>query len=73
MKRDLGEKLDILINNAGVMSLISLREGSNEELDRMLKINLNSHFYVGKYQSEITYGINVIHLPDYSHISAIHD
>lgn len=46
MKRDLGDVLDILINNAGIMSLISLREGSNEELDRMLRVNLNSHFYV---------------------------
>lgn len=48
VQRDLGDALDILVNNAGIMSLISLREGSIEELDRMLRINLNSHFYVSK-------------------------
>lgn len=48
MQKDLGEHVDILINNAGIMSLVSLREGSIEDLDRLLRINLNSHFYVSK-------------------------
>lgn len=38
--------VDILINNAGVMPLISLREGRVEDIQRIIDINLTSHFWV---------------------------
>lgn len=46
IKRDMGGAVDILVNNAGFMSLMSIRDGTVEELDRIIKINLYSHFYV---------------------------
>lgn len=50
IQRDMGGAVDILVNNVGFMSLMSLREGSDEEMDRMLKINLYSHLYVSSVQ-----------------------
>lgn len=38
--------VDILINNAGVMPLISLREGQEEDIQKIIDINLTSHFWV---------------------------
>lgn len=38
--------VDILINNAGVMPLISLREGQTQDIQKIIDINLTSHFWV---------------------------
>ncbi|XP_001847011.2 estradiol 17-beta-dehydrogenase 11 [Culex quinquefasciatus] len=38
-------QVDILVNNAGVMPLMSVREGTPEDLKRVLEINLLSHFW----------------------------
>lgn len=48
IQRDMGGAVDILVNNAGFMSLMSVREGTDEEMDRMIKLNLYSHLYVSK-------------------------
>lgn len=38
--------VDILVNNAGVLPLMSLREGKPEDIQKVLEINLLSHFWV---------------------------
>ncbi len=38
--------VDILVNNAGVLPLMSLREGSHEDIQKIININLTSHFWV---------------------------
>lgn len=45
VQRDMGS-VEILVNNAGHMSLMSVRDGTTEQLDRMISLNLHSHFYV---------------------------
>lgn len=42
---DLGD-VDILINNAGLLPKVSLLEGSPEDILRIFKVNLISHFWV---------------------------
>lgn len=42
---DLGP-VDILINNAGLMPLLSLREGSEKEIQRIVDVNVTSNYYV---------------------------
>ncbi|KXJ71453.1 hypothetical protein RP20_CCG020524 [Aedes albopictus] len=37
--------VDILVNNAGVLPLMSLREGKPEDIQKVLEINLLSHFW----------------------------
>lgn len=49
LKNDIESSLgpvDILINNAGVMPLISLREGQTQDIQKIIDINLTSHFWV---------------------------
>uniref|UniRef100_A0A1L8E514 Short-chain dehydrogenase/reductase 3 n=1 Tax=Nyssomyia neivai TaxID=330878 RepID=A0A1L8E514_9DIPT len=41
---DLGP-VDILINNAGIMPTISLMEGSPKDIEKILSVNLTSHFW----------------------------
>ncbi|XP_055696400.1 uncharacterized oxidoreductase YoxD-like [Lutzomyia longipalpis] len=41
---DLGA-VDILVNNAGVMPVISLMEGSPKDIEKILSVNLTSHFW----------------------------
>lgn len=45
IERSLG-CVDILVNNAGIFPLISLREGSAQDVQRILNVNLSSHFWV---------------------------
>lgn len=45
IKVDLGD-VDILINNAGLLPKISLMEGNPEDILRIFKVNLISHFWV---------------------------
>lgn len=46
VERTLGN-VDILINNAGLLCLnMSLREGTDEEIQRAVNVNLTSHFWV---------------------------
>lgn len=42
---DLGP-VDILVNNAGLMPLLSMREGTEEEIERIVKVNITSNYYV---------------------------
>lgn len=44
---DLG-MVDILINNAEILPTLSLREGDWTKLERILKVNIHSHFWVSK-------------------------
>lgn len=45
IKNDLAD-VDILINNAGLLPKISLLEGNPEDILRIFKVNLLSHFWV---------------------------
>lgn len=45
IEKDLGF-VDILVNNAGIMPVLSIREGNEEEVDRIVKVNITSHYYV---------------------------
>jgi all-trans-retinol dehydrogenase (NAD+) len=38
--------VDILVNNAGVLPLMSLREGTHEDIQKIININLTAHFWV---------------------------
>lgn len=45
IENDLGF-VDILVNNAGILPTISILDDSDEDIDRMVKVNLTSHYYV---------------------------
>lgn len=45
IKNDLGD-VDILINNAGLLPRVSLLQGNPEDILRIIKVNLVSHFWV---------------------------
>jgi all-trans-retinol dehydrogenase (NAD+) len=38
--------VDILVNNAGILSAISLREGRPSDIQKVIDVNLTSHFWV---------------------------
>lgn len=38
--------VDILINNAGILSAISLREGQPKDIQKVINVNLSAHFWV---------------------------
>lgn len=38
--------VDILVNNAGILSAMSLREGEPEQVQKVIDVNLTSHFWV---------------------------
>lgn len=40
--------VDILVNNAGILSTISLREGQPSDIQKVIDVNLTSHFWVSK-------------------------
>jgi NAD(P)-dependent dehydrogenase (short-subunit alcohol dehydrogenase family) len=42
--------VDILVNNAGIIPLISLREGSHEDIQKIINVNLTAHFWVYCYK-----------------------
>jgi short-subunit dehydrogenase len=41
-----GQTIDILINNAGILSAISLNEGHHTQIQKVIDVNLTSHFWV---------------------------
>lgn len=43
--RDMGAT-DILVNNAGLLPKLSLREGQPEDIERIINVNVTSHFWV---------------------------
>lgn len=45
IENDLGF-VDILVNNAAILPVLSIREGSEEEIERIVKVNITSHYYV---------------------------
>lgn len=45
IERDIAP-VDILINNAGIMPLLSIREGTEIEIERIVKVNITSHYIV---------------------------
>lgn len=45
VKRDLGT-VDILVNNAGIVPLMSLQERPPEDIERIMNVNVMSHFWV---------------------------
>jgi all-trans-retinol dehydrogenase (NAD+) len=38
--------VDILVNNAGILAAISLREGKPQDIQKIVDVNLTSHFWV---------------------------
>ena len=49
LKKDIESTLgcvDILVNNAGILSKISLREGQPKDIQKVIDVNLSSHFWV---------------------------
>lgn len=44
IEKSLGD-LDILVNNAGILSAISFREGSPSDVQKLIDVNLSSHFW----------------------------
>ncbi|KAJ6634059.1 putative oxidoreductase [Pseudolycoriella hygida] len=38
--------VDILVNNAGIVPMLSLREGSGQEIDRIIQVNITAQFHV---------------------------
>jgi all-trans-retinol dehydrogenase (NAD+) len=40
--------VDILVNNAAVLPLVSLREGTERDLDRIIDVNFKSHVWVSR-------------------------
>jgi all-trans-retinol dehydrogenase (NAD+) len=38
--------VDILVNNAGILSKLSLREGRPTDIQKVIDVNLTSHFWV---------------------------
>lgn len=49
LRKDIEETLgcvDILVNNAGILSKISLLEGSPKDIQKVIDVNLTSHFWV---------------------------
>lgn len=49
LKKDIESTMgtvDILVNNAGILSAISLREGRPSDIQKVIDVNLTSHFWV---------------------------
>lgn len=38
--------VDILINNAGIVPMLSLREGTDKEVERIVQVNITAQFHV---------------------------
>lgn len=47
IENDLGA-VDILVNNAGLLPSISLREGGPKDIEKVMDVNLMSHFWVSR-------------------------
>jgi NAD(P)-dependent dehydrogenase (short-subunit alcohol dehydrogenase family) len=44
-------KVDVLINNAGIVASAPLMENTDEQIKRMIDVNLVSHFWVSRWLS----------------------
>ena len=44
-----GQTIDILINNAGILSAISLHEGQHAQIQKVIDVNFTSHFWVSGF------------------------
>lgn len=52
LKKDIENEMgtvDILVNNAGILSAISLREGRPQDIQKVIDVNLTSHFWVNLF------------------------
>lgn len=45
IESDIGP-IDILINNAALMPLLSFREGTEEEIERIIQVNITANIFV---------------------------
>lgn len=52
VKRDLGT-VDVLVNNAGIVPLMSFQERSPEDVQRIMDVNVMSHFWVNPFHFRI--------------------
>lgn len=52
--------VDILVNNAGILSRISLREGQPSDVQKVIDVNLTSHYWVGILLSSGTSTIDLL-------------
>jgi all-trans-retinol dehydrogenase (NAD+) len=50
IKRAMG-CVDILVNNAGLLSLVSLLKGQPKDIQKVIDVNLTSHFWVSETPS----------------------
>lgn len=51
IEKDLGF-VDILVNNAGILPPLSILEEREEEIERIVKVNITSHYYVRNEPSQ---------------------
>lgn len=77
--RDMGAT-DILVNNAGLMPKMSLREGKPDDIERVINVNVTSHFWVrlrsahiqrNTVSSFIHFFLNCIHFRWFAYSSKI--
>lgn len=47
--------VDILVNNAGIISGISLHEGQPSDIQKVIDVNLSSHFWVIYFHSSVSH------------------
>jgi len=52
VEADIGP-VDILVNNAAVLPLVSLREGTDQDLDRIIDVNFKSHVWVSRWSRNL--------------------
>jgi all-trans-retinol dehydrogenase (NAD+) len=79
LRKDIESSLgtvDILVNNAGILSAISLREGRPSDIQRLIDVNLSSHFWVMKKMQLLSIAFelpqsnnNGLNYTDSSHVS----
>lgn len=59
IEREMGATVDILINNAAILPKMSLYEGTEEEIERIIRVNITSHFFVSSFMHGISYIFNM--------------
>lgn len=40
------QPVDILVNNAGILPMLSLREGTEKEVERIIQVNITAQLFV---------------------------
>lgn len=71
IEKDIGP-VDILVNNAGVLPLLSLREGSEIEIERIVKVNITSQFFATRIFLPGMISRGCGHIVGISSICAVH-